>query len=201
MNNNQSQNGFAIIEIIVTVLIVTVAVSGMGLLLLRAVQSTQDTSQQSQAMWIVEDYVGRLRANVEGAKGSFYVLNPEDIDCQSPPENLCAETYSSDAEVAAADCSFDRNSPGENKMAEFDNWISTCGLNTDTYDSPSDFVVNPQLTSECSNTDTRSTNYTGNNDCIEYLVTLKWQTKNTNVSSLESERIQENEYSMVVRVN
>jgi len=198
---SKRQSGFAIIEVAVTILIITVAISGMGLLLLRAVQSTQDSSQQSQAMWIVEDYVGRLRANPEGAKGRFYELSPEDIDCRTPPDNLCAETYQANNEVAAADCSFDRNSPGENKMAEFDNWISTCGLAANAYDSPSDFIVNPRLTSVCTATSNRVTNYTGQEDCVEYLVTLKWQTKINKASVTESERIQENEYSMAVRVN
>ena len=201
MSSIKRQHGLAIIEVAVSVLIITVAISGMGLLLIRAVQSTQDSSQHSQAMWIVEDYVGRLRANPQGAKGHFYVLDPVNIDCDSPPDNFCAETFQEGIEVAADDCSFDRNTPNENKMATFDNWISTCGLNPNSFDSPSDFVVNPKLTSICTTTIDRRSNYSGQNDCVEYLVTLKWQTRIKKSSSTASERIQENEYSMVVRVN
>lgn len=75
MQLRNKQTGFAMIEIMVTVVIIAIAISGMGLLLLRAVQGTQDSAQLSQGMWIVQDYVGRIRANPDGAKGGFYV-NP-----------------------------------------------------------------------------------------------------------------------------
>lgn len=193
------QRGLAMIEIMATVLIVTIGVSGMGLLLLRAIQSTQDNAQYSQAMWIVEDYVGRMRANPEGARNSFYELNPENIDCSVPPDDLCAETFQLGVEVAADNCSYTRNDADTgNEMAEFDNWISTCSLNPDIYDGPSDFVVNPTLTSNCT---VNILNNAGNTICTQYLVSLTWQTRLDKVSSDADERIQENEYSMVVGVN
>lgn len=198
---NRKQAGLAMIEVMVTVLIVTIAVSGMGLMLLRAIQATQDSSQKSQAMWIVEDYVGRMRANPEGARGGFYALIPEDIDCEDPPAELCAETYKDGAEVAASDCRIDEAAQGVNKMATFDKWISTCGLSPSIYDSPSDFILNPTLTATCTRTSVRASNYTGNDDCIQYLVSLKWQTRLTQGADTEEERINESEYTMVVGFN
>ncbi|GAA6135879.1 hypothetical protein NBRC116188_26690 [Oceaniserpentilla sp. 4NH20-0058] len=207
---NKNQLGIAMIEVMVTVLIVTIAVSGMGLMLLRGIQATQDSSQKSQAMWIVEDYVGRMRANQAGARGGFYALNPEDIDCEAPPTQLCAETYEDGIHKGADDCSIDEAIQDKNKMATFDKWISTCGLSPSIYDSPSDFILNPRLTSRCTKESDRTSNYTGNKDCIQYSVSLKWQTRLKQVAKEEDDDDEEkekekdtnvSEYTMVVRFN
>lgn len=190
----QRQSGFAMIEVMVTVAIITIGVSGMGMLLMRAIQGTHDSAQQSQAMWIVQDFIGRMRANPEGARASNYVLDPSTINCSSKPTKMCAETYNGSSKVAAEVCS-------SAEMALFDNWITTCGLDEDIYDSPSDFVVNPELTSTCTNTSTRVSTSTGLPDCVQYDVTLTWDTKLTKGSTEEDERINKNDYSMTVEFN
>jgi type IV pilus assembly protein PilV len=197
----KKQTGFAMVEVMVTVAIITIGVSGMGMLLIRAIQGTQDSAQQSQAMWIVQDYVGRMRANPEGARGSFYILDPDNIDCDTPPTTLCAETFSGGAEVPAGDCSVDPASTSTNKMATFDNWVTTCGLSSDIYDSPSDFIANPRLTSVCTANGLRSSSYTNQLDCTQYQVTLTWQTKITKGGNDATERTNVNSYSMLVEFN
>jgi type IV pilus modification protein PilV len=190
----QRQVGFAMVEVMVTVAIITIGVSGMGMLLMRAIQGTHDSAQQSQAMWIVQDFIGRMRANPEGARSSMYVLDPSTINCSNKPATMCAETYSGSSKVAAAVCS-------SAEMATFDNWITTCGLENDIYDSPSDFVVNPELTSTCTNTSTRISTSTGLPDCVQYEVSLTWDTKLTKGSTEEDERVDKNDYSMTVEFN
>lgn len=197
----KKQFGFAMVEVMVTVAIITIGVSGMGVLLMRAIQGTQDSAQQSQAMWIVQDYVGRMRANPEGARGKFYILDPDDIDCDSPPSTLCAETFSGNKEVSPGDCTVDPADTSVNKMATFDNWVSTCGLSSDIYDSPSDFITSPRLTSECTTTGVRSSSYTNQLDCIQYQVTLTWQTKITKGANDAAERTNQNSFSMLVEFN
>lgn len=187
------QSGFAMVEVMVTVTIIAIGISGMGVLLMRAIQGTQDSAQQSQAMWIVQDYVGRMRANPEGAKARYYELDPVDIDCNNLPR-MCAETYQLGAEVPAQECT-------AIQMAAFDNWISTCGLHDDAYDSPSDFVVNPKLTSTCTNTSIRVGPLSNQPDCIQYLINLTWDTKTTKGSSDAAERITQNDFSLIVEFN
>jgi type IV pilus modification protein PilV len=187
----QRQIGFAMVEVMVTVAIITIGVSGMGMLLMRAIQGTHDSAQQSQAMWITQDYVGRMRANQEGARAKMYELNPADIDCNNPP-TMCAEIYQNGAEVPAQNCT------NSSDMATFDNWISTCGLNEDIYDSASDFIVNPQLTSVCTNTIARVSTDTNQPDCIQYQVNLTWDTKITKGSTDVNERTNTNNFSMIV---
>lgn len=191
----QKKSGFAMVEVMVTVAIITIGVSGMGVLLMRAIQGTHDSAQQSQAMWIVQDYVGRMRANQEGARAKLYELDPINIDCAAPP-TMCAETFQAGAEVPAAICS------EPSTMATFDNWITTCGLSSTIYDSASDFIVNPELTSQCTDT-TPTRSSSGNNlpDCVQYHVSLTWDTKIKKGSEDEDERINKNNFSMIVEFN
>ncbi|MGR6873375.1 type IV pilus modification PilV family protein [Pseudomonas sp. HK3] len=196
MSIMQRQSGFAMVEVMVTVAIITIGISGMGMLLIRAIQGTQDSAQLSQAMWIVQDYVGRMRSNPEGSRSGFYALDPATIDCTVLPVTMCAETFRDGAEVGTGDCSTDTN-----VMATFDKWISTCGLTQDIYDSPSDFIINPELTSACTNTSNRVSTSTYQPDCIQYEVTLSWDTRITKVSATEDERINKNDYSMIVEFN
>lgn len=190
----KKETGFAMIEVMVTVAIITIGVSGMGMLLMRAIQGTHDSAQQSQAMWIVQDFVGRMRANPEGARAKMYELSPADVDCNNRPA-ICAEIFEAGAEVPAQNCT------NPNDMAIFDNWISTCGLDDNIYDSPSDFIVNPELTSTCTNTSTRVSTVTNQPDCIQYQVNLTWDTKITKGSTDVAERVNQNNFSMIVEFN
>ncbi len=201
------QSGFAMIEVMVTVVIIAIAISGMGLLLLRAVQGTQDSAQLSQGMWIVQDYVGRIRANPDGARGGFYVMDSNDLVCDTPPQLLCADTYKqpsanrAGSPFPAADCSVN---PSVNPMAVYDNWMTTCSLHSGIsalYDSPANFIASKRLVSECITTSSRVSTVTNLPDCVEYRITLSWKTKLTRESSESSERTYDNEYSAVVGLN
>lgn len=186
------QSGFAMMEVLVTAIILAIGISGMGVLLLRAVQGTQDSSQQSQAMWMVQDYVGRIRANPDAGRAGNYELNVLP-NCASKPAAVCAEHYDV-VEVPAVECS-----PAQ--MALFDQWITVCGLDSSVYDSSADFISNPKLTSTCTRTSVRSSSGSGLPDCVQYHVSLSWETKIKQGSDIESERTYKNDYSMIVELN
>lgn len=196
-----SQQGFAMIEVLVTAVIVAIGISGMGILLMRAIQGTQDSAQQSQAMWIVQDFVGRIRANSDGARRGDYVINGAE-NCDAPPAAICADYNTSATKVNSAICN-------SNQMSTFDRWISVCGMTSNTgananskvFDSPAEFVVNPVLTSTCTNTSTRVSTSSGQPDCIQYDVKLTWQTRIAKSSADAAERINENTYSMLLELN
>jgi prepilin-type N-terminal cleavage/methylation domain-containing protein len=194
MQLTKSQRGFAMVEVMVTVVIIAIGISGMGLLLLRAVQGTQDSAQLSQSMWIVHDYIGRIRANPDGARDGLYIMDSDNISCSAPTQ--CTDAYKQSGGIntigsweGAEDCSV-------NQMAVYDNWSSTCSLHTDLeylYDSPSNFIVGARLKSECI-----SPNPT---NCVEYKVTLSWKTKIEKESSDSTDRTYDNEYSAIVGIN
>jgi type IV pilus modification protein PilV len=189
------QNGFALIEVLVASVIIAIGVSGLGILLMRVIQSTQDSAQQSQAMWMVQDYVGRIKSNAQGARLGQYELGITPITfCDDLPAQVCAEYYTNGDEVAAQNCD-------AIQMATFDKFITVCGISPDVFDDASDFVLNPTLLSKCSTKITRMSTGAAVEDCIKYDITLSWDTRITKTSKEADERIQKNSFSTVVELN
>lgn len=190
---DHSQSGFALIEVLVTSVIFAIGISGMGVLLLKTIQATQDNAQRSQGMWVVQDFVGRIRANPEGAKAGGYVTTGVDCGTDRPATSaMCADHVINNVKVAGANCS-----PAD--MAAFDVWVTMCGFDDPTptdpndkiFDSPAEFLVNSVLTSTC---DVAA-------GCVQYSVNLTWSSKITKGDSDEAKRINENNYSMIVELN
>lgn len=190
------QSGFAMIEVLVTAIIFAIGISGMGVLLLKTIQGTQDNAQRSQGMWIVQDFIGRIRANPEGAKAGRYVTTG--VTCSNKPTTMCADHIIDNAEqkIAVA-CSSD-------DMAAFDIWVTMCGfddplpedrdptiteLNDRIFDSPAEFLVNPVLTSSCAP------------PCIEYVVNLTWQSRITDSEGVVATSMNVSDYEMTVELN
>ena len=182
----KKQDGFAMIEALVTALIVAIGISGAGVLLMRAIQGTQDSGQQSQAMWIVQDFVGRMRANSPAAKAGDYVVDAP-VDCSARPTICSAYSINS--------ISTSGNTPEctSTEMAISDIWQTVCGIDEDIKDSPSEFMVQPTLISACTIPDV--------DNCLQYNVSLNWLTKLPKGSSVAAERTSTNSFSIVVEVN
>ena len=180
---NNPQQGFAMIEAMVTALIIAIGVAGIGVLLVRSIQGSQDNSQKSQAMWVVQDFVGRIRANSPGAKAGDYIGSESGSSCATPPSPMCAPHDDAPAEVC-----------NSTQMAKYDKWITICGMSSGTFDSPTDFLAAPVLTSECTLPDSRG-------ECVQYLINLQWNTKITTESSEALARNNTNNYSIILEVN
>lgn len=205
MSIKRTQRGFALIEVLVTAVILAIGISGLGMLIIQSIQTTQDSSQQSQGMWMVQDYVGRIKANAPGARQRGYVIDNSSYDCiADKPALICADLwipsangssgYLDEADICLA-----------SEMADFDRWTTLCSVSSEarTYSGPSDFMVNPVLTSECTSFHaSRSSNAaTGLRDCVQYQVSLSWDTKAIKGDDDEDLRIRQNSYSMTVELN
>lgn len=182
------QRGVAMVEIAVTILIITIAISGMGILLLRTIQGTQDSSQQTQAMWIIQDYIGRMRANPDGARDQDYVFGGA-VACVAPPAARCANININGTVFNA-----DPGGCSSAEMAIFDRYISVCGASEDVIDSPADNLINPILSSSC----TLAHPIRG---CVKYNVELTWTTRLQQSGPDAASRVFENSYSMDVELN
>lgn len=180
--------GFAMIEVLVTAAIVAIGVSGMGVLLLRSLQGTQDNAQQSQAMWIVQDYAGRIRANSLAARNGDYELAAQP-DCAAPPANICLDHRTNNSFIQSSNCTV----PAD--MAEMDRWITMCGLDGGLKDASADFLADAELSSTCLDVSAL------NGNCLRYLISLTWSTRLQQGNADENLRDYDNEYSMVVEVN
>lgn len=170
------QRGIAMIEVLITAVILAIGLLGMGALQLTAIQATNDSSQQSQAVWAVQDFAGRILSNLEGAQASQYIVPDATISCATPPANWCEDD--GDASTATPSCN-------AAQLATFDKWNMVCSqADTTTYNktNPIDFLVDPTLTSACNAVD----GTTGN--CLNYTVTLSWtaQDENSQVNSFST---------------
>lgn len=196
---NKKQHGFAMIEVLVTAVIFAIGISGMGVLLLKTIQGTQDNAQRSQGMWIVQDFIGRIRANPNGAKNNGYIIagNP---NCNAPPANICADHIQNGNKVNAVACD-SAPAPGAEgiQMATFDIWVTMCGFDSpptpsdNIFDSPAEFLINPELTSSC--------DLAAGGECFQYTVNLKWDSRLAKGGVNAVDRIKENNFSMVVELN
>lgn len=186
----KNSRGIALIEVLVTSVIIAIGLSGTAALLMKSVQSTNDSAQRSVGLWIIQDYIGRIRANREGALSGGYVLGNTNQNCESLPGKICADSLLGGQKRQAQFCS-----AGE--MATFDNWITVCGIDNDVIDSASEAVKDPQLVSTCIHREPRGKNPQG--DCIKYNVTLTWQAQVE--QSQAGKMTQQMSYSQVVELN
>ena len=194
------QGGFAMMEVLVTAIVFAIGVAGSGVLLLKTVQGTQDNAQRSQGMWIVQDLVGRMRSNANGAKSGDYIVEADKTYCSdNMPTSFCADHInSSKTFVSASSCD-------TTQMARFDIWLSLCGFDNNgggsamssssekVFDSPAEFLINPELSSTC--------DLLIDNQCQRYTVALTWSTKITQGAEDEEDRINESSYSMTLELN
>lgn len=116
------QSGVTLVEVLVTLLITTVGLLGLAALQLGALKATSESAQRSQAVWLMQDLVERIRANPRG-KADEYVAN---TDCSNYPDPMCAAYINtSGTKFSAANCS-------ASQMAVFDRWETQCQYSTDS---------------------------------------------------------------------
>ncbi len=69
-------NGFTIIEVLVTMVVLSIGVLGLGLLQLTAMQNTQGGYLRSQAAILAYDIIDSMRANIPAVTAGNYGLTP-----------------------------------------------------------------------------------------------------------------------------
>lgn len=74
-----ANKGLTLIEVLVTVVITSIGLMGLLSLQMHAFKATQDSGNRSQAIWLFNDIVNRIRAN-EGASASY----TQAINCNMP---------------------------------------------------------------------------------------------------------------------
>ena len=79
-------NGFTIIEVLITMVILSIGVLGLGLLQLTAMQNTQGGYLRSQAAILAYDIIDSMRANIPAVTAgnyglAFTAVTPAAVDC------------------------------------------------------------------------------------------------------------------------
>ncbi|MBU2707405.1 type IV pilus modification protein PilV [Zooshikella marina] len=71
----KNQTGVSMIEVLVTIVITSVALLGLAALLTKSMQSTFDASQRTTAVWAANDFVERYRMEIEAYASSSSLVN------------------------------------------------------------------------------------------------------------------------------
>ena len=74
MNIMRKQHGFSMLEALVTLLIVSLGLLGIAGIIANSLKVNQGAQIRSQASWLANDVIDRMRANRKTAEGGAYAL-------------------------------------------------------------------------------------------------------------------------------
>ena len=108
--------GFSLIEVLVTLLILSVGLLGLAVLQTNSIKEGVDSGQRSQAAWLVQELVERMRANEDGHVTGYTAAAGDANLCANGPAKFCSDYFNGTVKTnAATNCTAD-------EMAEFDVW-------------------------------------------------------------------------------
>jgi type IV pilus assembly protein PilV len=124
MASPRTQFGFSLLEVLVALVVLSVGLLAHVKIQALGVRASTEANLRSQATFLVNDMVERLRANRPAAQSGYYAgINYGAINCTTPPAKICSEGSTDvppDA-VAANGCT-------ENEMADEDAVRWYCGV-------------------------------------------------------------------------
>ena len=117
--HHKSVVGFTLIEVLVTVVVVSIGLLGLAGLQISGLRANMSSEARSKATLLASDIIERMRANPLGVDANGYAAIDTNLDCNAnSPSPFCSNTSTSGI---AEDCT-----PAE--MAVFDAWVWACGL-------------------------------------------------------------------------
>ena len=173
MMNFRQQSGISLIEVLVTMLVMTIGLLGIAGMQSTSLKDGLDTAQRSQATWLVTELVERARANPYGRTSGGYVTNQLNIGSATAcggakPAKLCADSSAGDA---ANNCT-----PVE--VAEYDVWEVFCGnVEANTVANSTDSLKLETVDIACTNPATCTDN-------SDFEVKLSWISQSVNNSQI-----------------
>lgn len=174
---DKKPNGFSLIEILVTVVVLSVGLLGLSALQANSMKDGFDSGQRSQATWLVQELVERMRANVDGQAAGYPNAAADANLCANGPTKMCSDHFDAVKVNAANDCTAD-------EIAEYDVWELTCGFNrANVVSGPLDHLAltGNGLVLTCNDIDT------GDADpCTlgsDFTATLNWTSQSADASS------------------
>lgn len=121
--NKRNLAGFTIIEVLVTLIVLSVGLLGMAALQITGIRSATGATSRTQATLMADDIVERMRANVVAVDNNlFTAVNSNAIDCTAMPNPYCGEYYNG-GNTAAQSCT-------TAQMAAYDINVWFCGINS-----------------------------------------------------------------------
>jgi len=187
ISRHRQQNnsrGIAMIEVLVTMIILSIGLLGLAGLQLTGMRSVNSASMKTTAAVLIDDIAERMRANPDAVDNNKFidVDSASNIDCSAAPAQYCSEYYDSGTSsvVAAASCN-------SNELADYDINAWFCGTLTSTGGAPTGGVqsVLPQPTATITCTDIDPPSGADADPCTDgspHTITLSWNELNPNRS-------------------
>lgn len=116
------ETGTSLIEVLVTLLIFAVGLLGFAGLQVNALQSTSDSAQRSQAVWINQELAERMRANPEANNAAYTGVA---ANCSNLPAPMCSDYFDpvTATKINATECT-------AAQVAAFDIWEAQCSYSS-----------------------------------------------------------------------
>lgn len=103
----QAGKGFSLVEVLVTILILSIGLLGLAKLQFWGVKHTGSAYYRTQATLLANEMVERIRANPKGISGGYATAanscENANINCSAAPAVDCLSTSCSEAQLALAD--------------------------------------------------------------------------------------------------
>jgi type IV pilus assembly protein PilV len=117
-NDHKKQYGFTMIEVLITVMVLSIGLLGLAALQTVGMRNTSHAYYRSQATVLGNAFIERMRANSTGVdNGDYRNVNSAAVICNAPPNPYCARNGG----TAAQACDVDQ-------LATFDIYTVSCGL-------------------------------------------------------------------------
>lgn len=117
----QKMAGLTMIEVLVTLIILSVGLLGMASLQITGVRSANNSNYRTQATLLANDMVERMRANATAVDNNvFMAVNSANIDCTVKPDPYCSDHSVSSNVTGAETCT-------TSEMAAYDISVWFCG--------------------------------------------------------------------------
>ena len=101
MISKKKQNGFSMVEVLVSLVVIGIGLLGLSGLQIAALKGTNNAHSLNVASMIAMELSDRMRANPAGVIGGFYENN---VGCDAPNENQCrTATFCSPEKIARLD--------------------------------------------------------------------------------------------------
>lgn len=167
--------GFTLLEVLVTLLIVSIGFLGLAGLQVTGLRSNLSADSRGQAALMVNDIIERMRANPLGVQNAtasednaYASINSAGISCNALPDPFCSN-YNNGSVTAAADCT-------PKQLAAFDAWVWYCGMPVASgvhAGGIRNWLLNSSATVSCVDSDN-----TDGDDCTagsSYQISVSWQ--------------------------
>lgn len=127
LNPRRKNEGFTLIEILITVIVLSIGLLGLAGLQISGLRANMSSETRSKASVLANDIAERMRANPLGVQNDneavdnqYANISMTSADCADQPDPFCSN-YNDGSSQTAENCT-----PAQ--MAAFDAWVWACGM-------------------------------------------------------------------------